>query len=158
MSLETDITLLRQASPLNALNADALRLLAFAADMRMLRAGDILFRKGDRSDGAYIVRSGQIALDASGDGTGKGAGEPYLAHAGCLIGRTSLFTRILRPATAKALEPCSIMRLPPSLIQRVWEEFPQALLHMRKVLSEDLMVLCGQLGKVQNRLLMIDHL
>jgi hypothetical protein len=29
---------------------------------------------------------------------------------------------------------------------------------MRRALSDDLMVLCGQLSKVQNRLLMIDNL
>ena len=69
MALEDDIAILSQAPLFNLLDRDALRLVAFAAENRTLRAGDMLFRKGDRSDGGYVVSRGAIALDASDDGS-----------------------------------------------------------------------------------------
>ena len=62
MSLESDMALLSRVAMLAGMERDALRLLAFAAETQQLRAGDVLFRKGDASDGGYVVAQGAIAL------------------------------------------------------------------------------------------------
>ena len=64
MSIETDIRNLTQIPVFGILDEDARRLIAFAAETRILRASDILFRRGDKSDCAYVLTSGVIALDA----------------------------------------------------------------------------------------------
>ena len=56
MALDDDIAILSQAPLFNLLERDALRLVAFASESRSLRAGDVLFRKGDRSDGGRRSR------------------------------------------------------------------------------------------------------
>ena len=55
MSLEDDMALLARVAMLADMERDALRLLAFAAETRQLRAGDVLFRKDEMSDGGYVV-------------------------------------------------------------------------------------------------------
>ena len=69
MALEDDIAILSQAPLFNLLEKDALRLVAFASETRSYREGDVLFKKGDRSDGGYVVTRGAIALDAAEDGS-----------------------------------------------------------------------------------------
>jgi CRP-like cAMP-binding protein len=152
MALSDDIAVLRQAPLFELLDADALRLVAFAAENRMLRAGDVLFRKGDRSDGGYVVSRGAIALDARDDGSPA----TYIAGPSAVVGRAALFTRIERPATATAREPSTVIRISPSLMRRVLEEFPQAAVAMRDAMATELERLAEGLEGVRRRLLAID--
>ena len=132
MSLDDDIAMLAQAPLLGLLEWDALRLLAFAADKRRLRQGDVLFRKGDRSDAGYIVTEGEIGLDIGG-------GKPVtVARRGDLIGQTALFVRGHRPATATARAPSVVLRLSVSLIRRVLEEYPDVAAKMHAALAAEL--------------------
>src|SRR4028119_97520 len=101
MALQHDIAILSRAPLFHLLNRDALRLVAFAAEGRSLRAGDVIFRKGDRSDGGYVVSRGAIALDADENSPSS----TFIAGPGALIGQTALFAAIERPATATANEP-----------------------------------------------------
>ena len=152
MALEDDIATLSGAPLFGLLDRDALRLVAFAAENRVLRAGDVLFRRGDRSDGGYVVSRGAIALDARDDG----APAAFIAGPGALIGQAALFARIARPATATAREPSTVIRISPSLMRRVLEEFPHAAVAMRDAMATELERLAEGLEGVRRRLLAID--
>src|SRR3954462_12515371 len=153
MALEDDIGTLSQAPLFCLLNRDALRLVAFASEARSLRAGDVLFRKGDRSDGGYVVRSGAVALDAQDDGSPA----TFVAGPGALIGQAALFTRIDRPATAMAREPSAVIRVSPSLMRRVLEEFPDAAAAIHDAMKEELTRLTSGLESVRRQLIAIDR-
>ena len=145
MSLQDDIAMLAEAPLLGLLDRDALRLLAFAADKRRLRQGDVLFRKGDRSDAGYVVTEGEIGLDTAG-------GKPLVvAKKGDLIGSTALFVRGERPATATAREPTVVLRLSVSLMRRVLEEYPQVAAAMYTTIAEELGDLNAELERVGRR-------
>ncbi len=152
MALDDDIAVLSQAPLFNLLERDALRLVAFASENRSLREGDVLFRKGDRSDGGYVVSQGAIALDATEDGSPAA----FVAGPGALIGQTALFTRIARPATATAQEPSTVIRVTPSLMRRVLEEFPAAAAAMQDAMAEELARLTQGLERVRQQLIAID--
>ncbi len=152
MALDDDIAILSQAPLFNLLERDALRLVAFASESRTLRQGDVLFRKGDRSDGGYVVRSGAIALDASDDGSPAA----FVVGPGSLIGQAALFTRIDRPATATAQEPSTVIRVTPSLMRRVLQEFPDAAASMQDAMAEELTRLTQGLEQVRQQLIAID--
>ena len=152
MALDDDITVLSQAPLFNLLERDALRLVAFASENRTYRAGDVLFRKGDRSDGGYVVSRGAIALDAKDDGSP----EAFLAGPGSLIGQAALFARIERRATATAREPSAIIRVTPSLMRRVLEEFPDAAAAIQEAMAEELTRLTEGLERVRQQLIAID--
>ncbi|QFU14986.1 cyclic nucleotide-binding domain-containing protein [Microvirga thermotolerans] len=152
MALDDDIAVLSGAPLFSLLDRDALRLVAFAAETRNLREGDTLFRKGDRSDGGYVVSRGAIALDAREDGSAA----EFVAGPGALIGQAALFARIERPATAIAREPSTVIRVAPSLMRRVLEEFPAAAAAMHEALALDLVRLTEGLERVRRRLVAID--
>jgi len=87
MALDEDMALLARQPLLSLMDRDALRLLAFAAESRILRAGDVLFRAGEPSDGAVLVVSGAVALTVQDDG--KPATE--IVGPGAMIGELALF-------------------------------------------------------------------
>lgn len=152
MALDDDIAILSQAPLFALLERDALRLVAFASETRSLRAGDVLFRKGDRSDGGYVVSRGAIALDANEDGSPAA----FVAGPGSLIGQAALFTRIVRPATATANEASTVIRVTPSLMRRVLEEFPDAAAAMQDAMAAELARLTQGLEEVRRKLIAID--
>lgn len=152
MALEDDIAILSQAPLFNLLEKDALRLVAFASETRSYREGDVLFKKGDRSDGGYVVTRGSIALDAAEDGSPAA----FVAGPGALVGQAALFARIERRATATAQEPSAIVRVTPSLMRRVLEEFPDAAAAIHDAMADELTRLTEGLERVRQQLLAID--
>jgi len=152
MALDDDIATLSQAPLFNLLERDALRLVAFASETRTYREGDVLFRRGDRSDGGYVVSRGSIALDASE----SGAPEAFVAGPGSLIGQAALFARVERRATATAREPSAVIRVSPSLMRRVLEEFPDAAAAIQDTMAEELTRLTEGLERVRQQLIAID--
>ena len=152
MALDDDIAVLTQAPLFNLLEKDALRLVAFASETRSYRDGDVLFKKGDRSDGGYVVTRGTIALDAAEDGSPAA----FVAGPSALIGQAALFARIERGATATAREPSAIIRVTPSLMRRVLEEFPEAAAAIHDAMAEELTRLAEGLERVRQQLIAID--
>jgi CRP-like cAMP-binding protein len=149
IALTDDIALLASTPLFGLLDREPLRLLAFAAEIRMLNAGDVLFRKGDRSDGGYVVTDGAIVLDR-----GNGV-PPFVAERGALIGRTSLLVRTVRSATAAARERSTVMRISPTLMRRVLEEFPSAANALYDSFSDEVATLSAGLERVREKLLAI---
>jgi CRP-like cAMP-binding protein len=131
MALEDDVATLARNAIFAALAPDALRLLAFSAETRVLRAGDILFRRDEPSNGGFVVLSGSIALDASD----HGASATRIARPPTLIGEIALLTRTNRPATAIAREPSNVLRISQQLFRRVLSEDPAGAERLRQSLA-----------------------
>jgi len=142
MGLNDDIAAMGRVPTLALLEHDALRLLAFAAETRILRAGDVLFRRGDESDAGFIVVSGAIALDARDDGSPAS----YVAGPGTLVGELALLVPVVRPATAIARESSTVLRLSRTLVHRVLAEFPRSAVALRQALSERLATFSRELA------------
>lgn len=149
MALDRDIEPLLRHELLAVLPREALRLLAFAAESRLVRAGDVLFRKGEAAEEAYLVISGQIALDEKDDGSPA----QVIVGPGALIGEMALFTAVQRPATAVARETGSLLKLPRSLMARVLGEFPEAALAVRNEIARRVALVSGEIGDVRRRLI-----
>src|SRR5665213_2455963 len=120
MSLGDDIRNLSRIPLFGELEPEALRLIAFAAETRILRAGHVLFHRGEESDCGYIVLTGSIALDVAGDGTP--AGQIVGPHT--LIGEIALISPTERPVTAIAREPSTVLKVSRALFHRMLKEFP----------------------------------
>jgi CRP-like cAMP-binding protein len=148
MALDKDIAIMQSQPLLAVLPREALRLLAFSAETRVMRVGDILFRKGDRADGGYIVVTGLLALDSRADGSPA----VELARPGYLLGETALFTEVTRPATAIARELSTVMKLPHKVMTRVLLEFPEAAATIRDLMAERVRGLTAELSNVRRDL------
>lgn len=150
MALQRDIDVLAGASLFGLLDGPALRLLAFAAETRLIQANEVLFRKGERSNGGYVLMDGAVALD-------PGDGSPIvLAEPGAVIGRNALFVTAARPATATATARSALMRVSQGLMRRVLEEFPSAAAALHQAHAAELASLAEGLESVRERFQALD--
>src|SRR5215211_4516303 len=167
MSLETDIAVLTSAPLFSLLDRHLLRLLAFGAEPRTLQEGDVLFRKGDASDGGVVVTEGAIAeegdvlfrkRDASDGGVvvtegaialdaGDGS-RIFVAEPGAVIGQTALFIDTMRPATATARARSAVMRISPRLMHQILRQFPSAVAALYEALAVDILSFADNLERV----------
>ena len=152
MALTEDIAILSRTPLFNLMEHDALRLIAFAGEGQALATGETLFRRGDRSDGGYVVTRGALALEGT-----DSASAPFMAGPSCLVGRAALFVRGPRPATAIAREPTTVLRVSPTLMRRVLEEFPRAAGAINRAMTDELALLSTGLDLVRRRLVAIDQ-
>ncbi|MDO9441051.1 MAG: cyclic nucleotide-binding domain-containing protein [Beijerinckiaceae bacterium] len=146
MSLEDDIRNLTRIPLFADVEIDALRLIAFSAETRILRAGDILFRKGEVSDGGFVVISGSLSLDPEIEG-GRGlqAVGPY-----SLVGELALMTQTERPVSAVARDATTVLKISRPVFQRVLKEFPRTAARLRLSIESRLIAFTKSVA-TQNR-------
>jgi CRP-like cAMP-binding protein len=144
MRLDDLILLLRDLPIFESIDPEALRLLAFSAIRRQLRAGDILFRRGDPADGGFLVISGEIVLDRSDDG----APSPHVFGPGTLIGQLALVAPVQRPATAIARDGTTVMYFSRDLMTKVLEAHPESAMALRNFWARQTRQLADRLSRL----------
>lgn len=142
MALDDDIALLARVPLFASLGGEPLRLLAFSAETRFLRSGDVLFKEGQAADCGYVVGEGRIAL------TNDGGLTEHLAGPGSLVGEMALIIETLRPATAVARDPVTVLRIPRALFRRVLTEFPDAAQRIHEEFREKMRATTADLLRV----------
>lgn len=147
MGLDDDIAILAAAPVFGFLDRDALRLLTFAAERRELADGDLLFARDEPADGGFVVMSGTIRLIPR-----HVRSEPVRAGRSAVIGQLALFVRGTRPTEARAEGAAEVMRITPTLMRRVLEEFPEAAEAVHAELAEDLATFVTDLDRVRGLL------
>jgi CRP-like cAMP-binding protein len=128
MQLDLVITMMRQLPLFEGVEPEALRILAFSGTKRQLQAGDVLFRKGEVSEGSFLIIEGQIAYDGRADGSLA----PTRFGPGVMIGQSSLFKAAERSATAIARGRVTVLVFSQDLISKVLDVHPQSALAMRQ--------------------------
>jgi CRP-like cAMP-binding protein len=117
LNLDENIRVLERTPLFADAGNDALRLLAFSAEVVNLGAGDILFDRGEDAQIGYAVMRGRIKLGTGESGT-------LVAGPGALIGEMALLVETKRPCSAYALEPAQLLAIPRPLFRRMLEAFP----------------------------------
>jgi CRP-like cAMP-binding protein len=130
MTIEDDIAFFQRVPTLNALERDALRILAIGAESLYVHSGAVLFHAGEAADGAFVLQEGSFSL-----ATRQSDREPVVVGPGTLLGELALFTETSRPVTATALEPSTVMRIPRSLFLKMLEGFPNAARKLRDLVA-----------------------
>ncbi len=146
MALEDDIALLSRVPMIGTIDKDALRLIAFSAETKVLKAGDVLFRKDEPADGGYVLVKGAIAM-MSEDGTTARS----IIGPGGLIGELALISETKRPATAIAREATLVLRIPRTLFRRTLEEYPHVAERLAKEIRERVTATAAALSGVKRR-------
>ncbi len=129
--LNDEITLLAALPFFADFERDALKLIAFSADTRILRTGDVLFRKNDLADAGFLMLSGTIALD---DKDENNVDAPAFGR-GALLGQTALLAQVRRPATATMLEAGAVLKITRILMKRVLDTYPSTAAKLRTRLT-----------------------
>ncbi|HXZ93893.1 MAG TPA: cyclic nucleotide-binding and patatin-like phospholipase domain-containing protein [Burkholderiales bacterium] len=122
------------AGLLGEADAVALAELEAEAGWVALRSGELLFRRGDPGDAAYIVLSGRLrAVDDS-------AGERLLNEVGAgeTLGEMAVLSAEPRSATVYAVRDSLLARLPAAAFQRLVDRHPRILRRVSALLIERL--------------------
>jgi CRP-like cAMP-binding protein len=127
MSIEDDIAFFERVPTLALLGRAALRILAIGVESRSLNQGEVLFKAGDRADAGYVVQQGSFSLVPPAS---EGA-QTTKVGPGTLLGELAMLTDTTRPATAKALERATVIRIPRSLFLKMLEGVPEAARRLR---------------------------
>lgn len=115
---------------LAVLSDEAVAELCRASSSVHLAGGEVLFCKGDRSEGGYIVVSGCIALR-----TGDERGSILYVYPGSLVGELSLITSIERSAEAVAQERTELRRIRRADLARILRKDPLSAARLRTYLE-----------------------
>ena len=120
MALDHDLAALFRAPIFAEFDPEGLRLIAFSAEAKNMSRGEYVFYKGEEASGAYIVAQGSVGLFQDD------SAEVYeeVLYAGALLGEIALIVPVLRPVTARVMEPSQLLEIPRTLIMRVFKEFP----------------------------------
>lgn len=144
MALDHEIARLQENPLLALFDPEALRLIAFSSETRLLRGGDVLFREGDASDGGYYIVSGTLLLASS---------EAEEEHGpGALVGASALFTDTEQTATATAHGPATVRRIPRHLMRRILEEYPDTAQRLRAHLAARVADVAAKLRRIDRLL------
>jgi CRP-like cAMP-binding protein len=145
MSIDDDILFLERIPLLGQMGRAALRVLAIGSETLHIRAGDVLFVAGEPADSGYVIQEGSFSLLPD---SATGAAQETTALRGTLLGELALMTETVRPATATALEPATVMRISRTLFLRMLDGYPDAARRLR----DSLMVRADQSGRDVERL------
>ncbi len=118
MALLDDVKLFYMQPALRVFHDEALRLLAFSSEEVTAQTGEVLFRKGDKASGAYLIRHGQLSLVTT-DTT-----ETQELFSGDLVDESALLAEVRYRATGIARAPTNLIFIPRLAVQRVLQEFP----------------------------------
>lgn len=125
MALDDDVREMARQPFFQELEPEALRLLAFSAETKILRTGDVLFRRGDISDAGYVLLSGSFLLEDKVDTP------EIVISAHSLIGEIALLTTTERPVTMTAREPCTVLVIRRAIFHRILKEYPQSAVRLK---------------------------
>ena len=123
-----------QATELFAgLDDDVLDRVLAAASTLELKRGDVLFAEGAEPDHLYVVDDGRIALASKSD---DGRESVFaLMERGDLFGEMGMLDGLPRSAEGRALEPSTVVEIPYGPVRAVFEERPDLLWGVVRLLS-----------------------
>ena len=130
MTIEDDIAFFERVPTLGLLGREPLRILAIGAESRYVHSGEILFDVGEEAEAGFVVQEGSFSLS-----TGVGDAQTLVVGRGALLGELALITDTKRAATATALEPSTVLRIPRSLFLKMLDGYPDAAARLRNLLQ-----------------------
>jgi hypothetical protein len=113
-----------------------------AGSNKVLKEGQILFKAGDKSDGMYLIRKGELRVFLEQNGK-----EVMLASigAGGMIGEMALFDNSPRSASVKAATECEITQISTEDFAKLMKQIPKWFVSLMAALS-------GRLRQTNERL------
>jgi CRP-like cAMP-binding protein len=121
MELDDNTAVLDRADFFSICDTEQKRLLAFASERKAFSAGDIIFAKGDASDGAYVLIRGQVA---AGDSSTSGSKLQRISEAGAVLGELGLVLSRPRRASMRAATDVELLFVPRSAFAKLMKQYP----------------------------------
>ena len=134
MSLADDLENFSRIPLFAVFDPRAMNALAFRSETRVLRAGDVLFRRDEVSDSGFILTAGRIEFFSQDD-----SAPAYVAEPWTLIGETALMIETTRPVTAIAAEPSTVLKIARAQFVELLERHPVTAARLQAVFCDRLL-------------------
>lgn len=145
MALDDDIRLFTQIPVFRLLEPDALRLLAFSAETKLLRAGDVLYAYPAQFESGYLVVKGSLAIFDNREALGEPA---KIIQSPGLVGELAMIAQTEQTGSIIAREPTTLLRVSRTTFHRVLGEYPRSAEAVRSMVSERLQSMSAQLASL----------
>jgi CRP-like cAMP-binding protein len=121
MELDDFTSALAQADFFRICDDEQRRLLAFASERRTFAAGETICKRGDASEGAFVLLRGEIL---AGDSEGGGFKPQRIGEHGAVLGEMGLFLTRPHRATLRAASDVDLLFVPRSAFTKLMRQFP----------------------------------
>ncbi|HEX6136793.1 MAG TPA: cyclic nucleotide-binding domain-containing protein [Casimicrobiaceae bacterium] len=124
--------LLRNVPLFSGLGTSELKLLAFTSQQLSFAPGEVLMRRGDPADCAYVILDGEVEVIGT-----TSAGEFVIAVLGrnTVTGEIGVLTDAPRTATVRAKVPVRVLKVSPEVFLRLASGKPDRALHVMRELA-----------------------
>lgn len=131
MALDDDIRTFLEIPLFRLLERDAVRLLAFSAETKLLRAGDVLVRSPAAIESGSLLIKGALAIFDNPDQIGAPC---QVVRAPALVGELSMITATEFAGSVVAREPSTVLKISRTVFHRVLAEYPRSAQAVREAL------------------------
>lgn len=122
MTLDTEVSSLKQVPLFRGVEASRLKLLAFTSERVHFDPGQRFFERGDASDAAYLILEGSAAVSIDGP---QGPVRLALLGANALLGEMGILAEQPRSATVTAETATTALRIDRGVFLELLAQFPQ---------------------------------
>ncbi len=149
MAIGNDTDILKGVALFSGLTDEQLKIVAFSSERVTFKAGQFLYKKGDKATATFVILSGNAEL-VSGSDKKNATNIPVLP--GAFAGETSVLTDSPRRASLRAVDDVTALKISRDLLLRLAEEFPEIGIKMFNMLENRLNQTLGDLGNIQKQL------
>ena len=146
--LSNEVELLRRVPLFSSIDPSRLKLLAYTSEVVTYRDGQVLFRRGDVGDAAYVIINGKAEVSVSTD-----AGDIPVAtlRDGDFLGEIAILCDTPRTATVTARSELKTLRIRKEPFFELLRQFPEIAIEMTRLLAERLTRTTAELVEAQRK-------
>ncbi|WP_336487185.1 Crp/Fnr family transcriptional regulator [Methylobacterium nigriterrae] len=122
MTLDTEVSSLRQVPLFREVEPSRLKLLAFTSERVHFEPGQRFFARGDVADAAYLILEGSASVSIEG---AQGPFRLALLTANALVGEMGILADQPRSATVTAESATTALRIDRGVFLELLAQFPQ---------------------------------
>jgi CRP/FNR family transcriptional regulator, cyclic AMP receptor protein len=146
--LSNEVELLRRVPLFSGIDPAKLKLLAYTSDVVTYHPGQILFRRGDLGDAAYVIIEGNANVTVSTE-TSEVAVASF--KDGDFFGEIAILCDTPRTATVTASSELKTLRIRKEPFFELLRQFPEMAIQMTRALAERLARTTAELVEAQSR-------
>jgi CRP/FNR family cyclic AMP-dependent transcriptional regulator len=146
--LNAEVDLLRRVPLFAGIEPARLKLLAYTSDVVTYRESQVLFKRGDVGDAAYVIIKGDAEVIVPSPG-----GDIPIAvlHDGDFVGEIAILCDTPRTATVRAKSELKALRIRKEPFFELLHQFPEMAVEMTRLLAERLTRTTAELVEAQRR-------
>ena len=147
--LNTEVDLLRRVPLFAGIEPARLKLLAYTSDVVTYQASQVLFKRGDVGDAAYVIIKGDAEVIVASDDAARSRSQCSTTETSSARSRFSAIRREPRRCSAKG--ELKALRIRKEPFFELLHQFPEMAVEMTRLLAERLTRTTAELVEAQRR-------